>query len=137
MMDETQILMLRRQIELNARQVRERQMAMQMARQREMFHWIGGFYCLALPLAIVNVRAGRIAPSAVAPLVPITFAVAYNADMAYGNKMSRIRASAEEIMTNESDYNNYLPLPHGMPTVEAVDKAVADMLAKQPQTPPQ
>ena len=46
-MEETQATMLKRQIELNACQIRERQMAMNLARQRDMTNFMGAFYSVS------------------------------------------------------------------------------------------
>ena len=113
-MEETQELMLRRQIELNACQIRERQMAMNLARQRDMTNFMGAFYAIAAPLLIHKARSGS--PAMAAPLLPLTFVLAYNADMAYGNKIARIRAEAERILNDPIERAELLSLPLGEPT---------------------
>ena len=113
-MEETQETMLARQIELNACQIRERQVAMQLARQRDMTHFMGAFYSIAAPLMIQAARSGN--RTAAAPLLPLTFVLAYNVDMAYGNKMPRIRAEAERILNDPVERATLLSLPLGEPT---------------------
>lgn len=113
-MEETQEVMLRRQIELNACQIRERQMAMNLARQRDMTHFMGAFYTVAVPLLVRAARNGS--PAAAGPILPLTFLLAYNVDMAYGNKMVRIRAEAENILNDPEERAALLALPLGEPT---------------------
>lgn len=112
-MEETQETMLKRQIELNACQIRERQMAMNLARQRDLTNWIGGFYAIAVPLMVKAARSGTRA--AAAPILPLTFILGYNLDMAYGNKMDRIRTTAEEILRDPVERATLLGLPLGEP----------------------
>ena len=59
-------------------------------------------------------------PSVLAPLLPLTFILAYNGDMAYGSKMNRIKAEAENIMMFEKDV---LDSPLGLPTISTLDVA--------------
>ena len=51
-----------------------------------------------------------------APLLPLTFLVGYQADLAYGSKVARIRAEAENILQYERDLTD---MPGGLPTIEA------------------
>ncbi len=53
------------------------------------------------------------------PFLPLTFIVGYQGDMAYGGKMKRITAEAEDIMTYEA---NMLRAPLGMPSVSVLDE---------------
>eukprot|EP00039_Didymoeca_costata_P001934 m.56366 g.56366 ORF g.56366 m.56366 type:complete len:136 (+) comp11033_c0_seq4:166-573(+) len=114
-MEETQEKMLLRQIELNASQVRERQMAMQIASQRDFFHFFAAFCTVAFPALIIKKFP--------APILPLSFVLAYQGDMAYGNKIERIRADAEDILQGERR-EKYLPLPLGEPTVTGIDEAL-------------
>lgn len=69
--------------------MRERMVATQLAVVREAIYWWGGFYGLCL----VGLTAGFLKtknPGVIAPLVPLSFVVGYQADMAFGNKMERI-----------------------------------------------
>lgn len=117
-MSEGQELMLKRQIELNAAQVRERQMAMQLSQHREMTHWMLAFYGLAAPALVLR---GRGNSNMLLPLFPLTFVVGYNVDLAYGNKISRIRGHAESMLNDENTRVRMLSLPNGEPTLEAID----------------
>ena len=56
--------------------------------------------------------------AAVAPLLPLTFLVGYQFDLAYGTKVTRIRAEAENILMFERDL---LEVPTGLPSVSSLD----------------
>ena len=53
-------------------------------------------------------------PVALAPLLPLTFLVAYQADLAYGTKVNRIKTEAENILMFERDL---IESPLGLPTI--------------------
>ena len=53
-----------------------------------------------------------------APILPLTFIVGYQADLAYGTKMNRIKAEAENILMFEKDL---IEIPSGLPTVSSLD----------------
>jgi len=109
-----------RQIQMQ-NQMRERMQAMQMARAREMFAWLASFYALATVGMVAGYRrTGK--PSALAPVLPLSFVLAYQADLAYGSKMERIRGEAENILMFESDL---VDSPAGLPTVASLDVARA------------
>uniref|UniRef100_A0A671PP58 Uncharacterized protein n=1 Tax=Sinocyclocheilus anshuiensis TaxID=1608454 RepID=A0A671PP58_9TELE len=55
-----------------------------------------------------------------APVVPLSFVLAYQVDAAYGSLMHRMREEAESIMVSESER---LALPQGMPTFESIEKS--------------
>merc|ERR1712183_983413 len=84
---------LERQIQIA---MRERMVAGQVAGAREMFFWLGGFYVIAGAGMIVGFARPK-KPAAIVPLLPLTFIVGYQADLAYGSKVNRIRAEAENI----------------------------------------
>ncbi|XP_036391093.1 plasminogen receptor (KT) [Megalops cyprinoides] len=111
-------LQLERQIILQT-QMRERQMAMQIAWSREFLNYYGVFFSLAtLGFTVGAVRKRR--PGLFTPVIPLSFILAYQVDMAYGTLMHRIRGQAEDIMVAEHDC---LDLPHGTPTFESIEKA--------------
>merc|ERR1712096_318898 len=89
---------MERQIQMQD-QMRERMVAQQIAKAREMFLWLGSF-------------------SAIAPLLPLTFLVGYQADLAYGSKLNRIMAESENIMQYERDL---IEIPSGLPTLSSID----------------
>ena len=57
-------------------------------------------------------------PAAIAPLLPLTFIVGYQADLAYGTKVNRIRAEAENILQYEHDLTD---MPGGLPSLASID----------------
>merc|ERR1711974_583706 len=75
-------------------QMRERMVAQQLAGAREMFLWLGSFYVIA-GIGVISGFARTKKPVAIVPLLPLTFIVGYQADLAYGSKVNRIRAEAE------------------------------------------
>ncbi|TSY69821.1 Plasminogen receptor (KT) [Bagarius yarrelli] len=111
-------IQMERQI-LMQNEMRERQMAMQIAWSREFLKYFGGFF----GLTAVGLTAGAMKkrkPGLFAPLVPLSFILAYQVDMAYGSFIHRMREEAESIMVAEADRLN---LPHGPPTFESIEKA--------------
>ncbi|KAK7100307.1 plasminogen receptor (KT)-like [Littorina saxatilis] len=111
-------MQMERQIQMqNA--MRERQMAMQIARGRDLFQWWGAFYSLAALGCVAGFRKKR-NPVALVPLFPLTFIVGYMYDMGYGSKVDRMRAEADRIMDEE---RGLLNLPHGLPTFDDIEKA--------------
>ncbi|XP_067106727.1 plasminogen receptor (KT) [Osmerus mordax] len=111
-------LQMERQI-LMQDQMRERMVAMQIAWSREFLKYYGAFFSLAtLGLTVGAIKQKR--PAFLAPLVPLSFVLAYQMDMAYGTLGYRMRGEAESIMASEHDR---LPMPHGTPTYESIEKA--------------
>ena len=53
-----------------------------------------------------------------APLLPLTFIVGYQGDLAYGTKMNRIRNEAEDILMFEKDL---IDMPSGLPTFSSIE----------------
>lgn len=53
-----------------------------------------------------------------APLLPLTFIVAYQGDLAYGTKMQRIKVESENILMFEQDL---VESPLGLPTISTLD----------------
>nr|CAD7570961.1 unnamed protein product [Timema californicum] len=123
-----------RQIQMQ-NQMRERMVSMQVARARELLYWFGSFYILAALGMIAGFRRTR-KPGVLAPLLPLSFIGGYQADMAYGNKLHRIRGEAENIMQFEMDL---LELPCGLPSASSIDQARLDNDEKKklhPAVPP-
>jgi len=109
---------LERQIQMQ-NQMRERMMATQIARAREMFVWWGSFYGLtATGLIATFTRTKK--PAAIIPLVPLSFIVGYQADLAYGTKLNRIKSEAENILEYERDL---IEMPSGLPSLASIDAA--------------
>ena len=57
-------------------------------------------------------------PGVIAPLLPLTFVFGYQYDLAYGTKMNRIIAEAENILMFERDV---IDIPGGLPTISILD----------------
>lgn len=117
-MIDMQRIQLERQIQM-MNQMRERQMAMQVAKTRELFYWFGSFYVLAAVGLIARYRKTK-SGVVLAPLLPLSFIVTYQADLAYGSKLTRIKAEAENIMEYEAQL---LHMPCGVPTAQGIDQA--------------
>ncbi|XP_053696504.1 plasminogen receptor (KT) [Sabethes cyaneus] len=100
-------------------QIKERETALQISRARELFYWLGSFYCVATVGLIGRYNSTR-RFAVLGPIVPLTFLVAYYADLAYGTKVHRIIAEAEMIMQHEPEL---LEWPSGLPTVSEIDSA--------------
>ncbi|CAC5407584.1 plasminogen receptor (KT)-like [Mytilus californianus] len=115
---ETQRLQMERQIHMQ-NQMRERMMAMQIAGARDMFLWFASFYAIATPAMIVGAAKTQ-SKTPLAPILPLTFIVAYQYDMAYHSKIERIRAEADRIMDDEQ---GLLCIPHGVPTMQSIEAA--------------
>ncbi|KAF3702134.1 Plasminogen receptor (KT) [Channa argus] len=110
-------LQLERQILMQS-QMRERQMAMQIAWSREVLKYFGTFFTLATVGLTVGALK-RKKPVLLAPIVPFGFILAYQMDSAYGTLIYRMKGEAESIMASEQDR---LDLPHGTPTFESIEK---------------
>uniref|UniRef100_A0A8D0HAG6 Plasminogen receptor with a C-terminal lysine n=1 Tax=Sphenodon punctatus TaxID=8508 RepID=A0A8D0HAG6_SPHPU len=111
-------LQLERQI-LMQNQMRERQMAMQIAWTREFLKYFGAFY----GLAAVALTAGSIKkkkPGLLLPVIPLTFILVYQYDMGYGTLLQRMKGEAENILDTES---TLLDMPKGVITFETIEKA--------------
>ncbi|XP_034239829.1 plasminogen receptor (KT) [Thrips palmi] len=115
---ELNTIMVERQLH-SQNQMRERLMAMQIARARELLNWIAVFYAVSVTTLSMSYRRTR-KPGFLMPIIPLSFILAYQADLSYGTKLHRIRAEAEHIMTHESEN---LFLPCGVPTVSSIDLA--------------
>jgi len=126
---EMQKVQLERQIQMQ-NQMRERIMAMQIAKTRELLYWLGSFYVLATIGMLSGYRRTK-NPRVLLPFVPLSFVVGYQADFAYGSKISRIKAEAENILGFES---TLLDMPYGMPTPSSIDEARLKLTDEQRTT---
>ncbi|KAL5486494.1 hypothetical protein EMCRGX_G018982 [Ephydatia muelleri] len=114
----SQQLQMERQIQMQLL-MRERMVATQLAVAREAMYWWGGFYSLCL----VGLTAGFLKtkkPGVIVPIVPLSFVVGYQADMAFGNKMERIVAEADRILKEEQ---HLLSMPGAPMTFKLVDES--------------
>ncbi|XP_072518585.1 plasminogen receptor (KT) [Salminus brasiliensis] len=111
-------LQMERQI-LMQNEMRERQMAMQIAWSREFVKYYGTFFGLAT-FALTAGAIKKKKPGLFVPVVPLSLFMAYQLDMAYGTLIHRMKGEAESIMATERDR---LEMPHGMPTFDSIEKA--------------
>ncbi|XP_042303832.1 plasminogen receptor (KT) [Sceloporus undulatus] len=111
-------LQLERQL-LMQNQMRERQMAMQIAWTREFLKYFGTFS----GLAAVGLTVGAIKkknPALFLPMVPLGFILAYQYDMGYGSLLQRMKCEAENILDTEC---TAVEMPKGPITFEGLEKA--------------
>lgn len=109
-MKKNQIDMMENQKKMMLKQ-REMQMAMQVARARDMLMWQGAFYGTLAFAATAGFAKTR-NPLGFAALVPLTFVLGYQYDMVYLNKMQRLRSYADQLIRAENERgldNRFLP----------------------------
>ncbi|XP_003387197.1 PREDICTED: plasminogen receptor (KT)-like [Amphimedon queenslandica] len=99
-------------------QMRNKGVAQQLSMAREAFNWYAGFYVTAT-LGMIAGFAKTKNPAVLSPLIPLTFLVGYQADMALGNKMERILNDADKILSNET---GLLRLPGEPLSVAMIDR---------------
>uniref|UniRef100_A0A3B5LF91 Plasminogen receptor, C-terminal lysine transmembrane protein n=1 Tax=Xiphophorus couchianus TaxID=32473 RepID=A0A3B5LF91_9TELE len=85
-------LQMERQIQMQ-NQMRERQMAMQIAWSREFLKYFGSFFTVAT-LGLTAGAIKRKNPGMLAPIIPLGFIFAYQMDSAYGTLIYRMRGEA-------------------------------------------
>ena len=78
-------------------QMKERETAMQISRARELFYWLASFYAVSTVGLIGRFRTTK-RPGTLAPIVPLSFVVAYYADLAYGTKIHRIQGKGIDVV---------------------------------------
>ncbi|XP_019582727.1 plasminogen receptor (KT) isoform X1 [Rhinolophus sinicus] len=111
-------LQLERQLMMQ-NEMRERQMAMQIAWSREFLKYFGTFF----GIAAISLTAGAIKrkrPAFLFPLVPLSFVLTYQYDLGYGTLLQRMKGEAENILETEK---SKLQLPKGMITFESLEKS--------------
>ncbi|XP_055488360.1 plasminogen receptor (KT) [Leucoraja erinacea] len=111
-------LQLERQM-LMQNEMRQRQIAMQIAWSREAIKYFGTFFGLTTVGLTIGAMKKK-SPRYLAPLVPLTFILAYQYDLAYGTLMIRMKDEAENIIDSEP---TLLGMPKGVPTFETIEKA--------------
>lgn len=74
-------------------QIKEREEAVQLARTRELFYWLSGFYAISIFSTIWYYKRFK-RPETILPILPLTFVVGYYADIAYGSKLNRIKGKS-------------------------------------------
>ncbi|KAI9021864.1 hypothetical protein DFJ74DRAFT_103038 [Hyaloraphidium curvatum] len=99
-MEKNQVKMMEQQRAMMLKQ-REVQMATQLAMARDNFKWFAAFYGIA-GVGLLNGFRHTKKPAFIAPLVPLTFALAFQWDLARGAKFERVRAEADSILEKEA-----------------------------------
>ena len=116
---EGQATMLKRQIAMQ-QLLMQRQMAMQVAKSREMFNWIAAF-AGTVSFGLLAGAARTRNPKLLAPLLPMGFGTGYLYDMAHGTKMARIREDAARMIVEQDPM---LSLPCGAVTFTEVEEKI-------------
>ncbi|XP_042188349.1 plasminogen receptor (KT) [Callorhinchus milii] len=111
-------LQLERQL-LMQNEMRQRQVAMQIAWSREFLKYFGTFYGFATVGLTARAVKGK-SPGFLAPIIPLSIILVYQYDMAYGTLMTRMKDEAENIIDTEKAK---LEMPKGVPTFESIEKA--------------
>lgn len=110
-------LQLERQLTMQ-NEMRERQMAMQIAWSREFLKYFGTFFGIAATLLTTG-AIKRKKPAFLIPIVPLSFIFTYQYDLGYGTLLQRMKSEAEDILETEK---TKLELPKGMITFESLEK---------------
>ncbi|XP_028750364.1 plasminogen receptor (KT) [Peromyscus leucopus] len=110
-------LQLERQLTMQ-NEMRERQMAMQIAWSREFLKYFGTFFSIAATLLTTG-AIKRKKPAFLIPIVPFSFIFTYQYDLGYGTLLQRMKSEAEDILETEK---TKLELPKGMITFESLEK---------------
>lgn len=71
-------------------QIKEREMASYIAGKRELFYWLSAFY-ITSSIGCWQYYQYIRRKAALMPMIPLTFVMAYYADLAYGSKVHRIQ----------------------------------------------
>jgi hypothetical protein len=98
--------------------LRETQMAVQIGLMRDNFLWYSSFYALVAPICAI-VGYARKNPAVFFPVLPLTFLLGFQYDLAYGYKALRVRREAEFILENERDL---LLLPSNTAVVKSYEE---------------
>lgn len=78
-------------------QIQEREQALEIARNRELFYWLSGFYITSFFGCVSFYQRTRRTVSFL-PIVPLSFVMGYYADLAYGSKIHRIKGKSKMYM---------------------------------------
>ncbi|GFN77256.1 plasminogen receptor (kt)-like [Plakobranchus ocellatus] len=114
----SQQLQMERQLALQ-NEMRERQMAMMIAKSRDFFwYWLAFDSLVSTGLVVGALKRKKY--GLLLPLIPLSFITTYQWDLSYGPKIERIREMADRIIDEES---SLLDLPHGLPTFSSVEAA--------------
>ena len=108
--------MMANQREMALRQ-RETQLAVELARAKDRFHFYCGFYCTVVFFGSLAAMKLRNPAPLVGPMIPTTWALAYQYDMVYGNKLERITQEAERMLSDgsaETGWRKLTPPPSSL-----------------------
>jgi hypothetical protein len=107
--------------------MRSTQVAMQIAMARDQVQWgCGLFSILVAGAASETVKNKALPPVYIPPLVLGGFILSYLGDMAYGNKLTRVRQEAEHILAEE---RTRLVPPSSMPARKLWTKEADEVFA--------
>ncbi|GAM19608.1 hypothetical protein SAMD00019534_027830 [Acytostelium subglobosum LB1] len=111
MQAEMQSKQLANQLKLQDRMMKK-QIALQVAITKERTYWFAGVCALGyLGLIAAKLRGKPVPEAAIPPLVGLTTVTAYQYDMAFGDKMNRVKKMAEEIEADPSYWFNPIEDP--------------------------
>ncbi|XP_036885796.1 plasminogen receptor (KT) [Sturnira hondurensis] len=108
-------LQLERQL-IMQNEMRERQMAMQIASSREFLKYFGTFF----GIAATSGASKRKKPAFLFPIIPLGFVFTYQYDLGCGTLLQRMKGEAKNIRETEK---STLQLPKGMISFESLEKA--------------
>lgn len=123
MKNQKEFMMMQGQLQLERQltmqnEMRERQMAMQIAWSREFLKYFGTFFGIAT-ISLTSGAIKRKKPALLIPIVPLSFIFTYQYDLGYGTLLQRMKREAEDILETEKAK---LELPKGMITFESLEK---------------
>eukprot|EP01083_Nonionella_stella_P102710 292369_1 len=81
-------------------QVREMKMAVNMARMRDIFKFYASFTGTVMVLGVIGTIKMK-HPGPLLPSLPLSWVCAFQYDMAYGNKLQRVRREAGQILDDK------------------------------------
>lgn len=110
-------LQLERQL-IMQNEMRERQMAIQIAWSREFLKYFGTFFGIAA-ISLTTGAIKRKKPAFLFPIIPLSFVLTYQYDLGYGTLLQRMKGEAEDILETEK---SKLQLPKGVITFESLEK---------------
>lgn len=93
---------------------------MQVALGKERFKYYVAFYATVVPLSILGAikkKDGRL----FAPVVPLTFLLAFQYDMSYGTMIERARDEADNLIVT-NPYKFYLPEHSGIVSTQEYER---------------
>ncbi|KAJ3070079.1 Arabinose-proton symporter (Arabinose transporter) [Podochytrium sp. JEL0797] len=115
--------------------MRDTQMAMQIAMTKDRIYWMGGTIGTLGSIGVLRAAAGQ-TPRVPIPAIPATIVTAvilYQADLVWGNKMNRIHDEAEAIKNDTRFwFNDKMKLP---PAMRAPYRKAMDQLNKDLEAP--